>query len=104
MRPPVARAPGSAPVTRRRFLAFSGVAAAGALAVGGTRIDWTDLVAAAEPTPLDPGAGVLVMVTLYGGNDGLNTVVPAADPAYHGARPSWRTRPRGAAISATGSG
>ena len=74
------------PVTRRRFLAFSGVAAAGALAVGATRINWTDLVAAAERTPLDPAAGVLVMVTLYGGNDGLNTVVPAADPAYSAAR------------------
>ena len=36
------------------------------------------------------------MVTLYGGNDGLNTVVPAADPAYPSrARPSWRTRRRG---------
>ena len=27
------------------------------------------------------------MVTLYGGNDGLNTVIPYADPAYHDARP-----------------
>ncbi len=27
------------------------------------------------------------MVTLYGGNDGLNTVIPYADPAYHSARP-----------------
>ena len=74
------------PVTRRRFLAFSGVAAAGALAVGATRINWTDLVTAAERTPLDPSAGVLVMVTLYGGNDGLNTVVPATDAAYSAAR------------------
>ncbi len=81
------------PVTRRRFLAFSGVAAAGALAVGATRINWTDLVAAAERTPLDPGAGVLVMVTLYGGNDGLNTVVPAGDPAYSSARSGLAYRP-----------
>ena len=81
------------PVTRRRFLAFSGVAAAGALAVGATRINWTDLVAAAERTPLDPGAGVLVMVTLYGGNDGLNTVVPAADPVYASARAELAYRP-----------
>ena len=36
--------------------------AAGALAVGATRIHWTDLVAAASRTPLDPAAGVLVMV------------------------------------------
>ena len=27
------------------------------------------------------------MVTLYGGNDGLNTVMPYADPAYQDARP-----------------
>lgn len=81
------------PLTRRRFLAFSGVAAAGALAVGATRISWTDLVAAAERTPLDPAAGVLVMVTLYGGNDGLNTVVPASDPAYASARSGLAYRP-----------
>lgn len=80
-------------VTRRRFLAFSGVAAAGALAVGATRINWTDLVAAAERTPLDPAAGVLVMVTLYGGNDGLNTIVPAGDPAYASARSGLAYRP-----------
>jgi uncharacterized protein (DUF1501 family) len=73
-------------VTRRRFLAFSGVAAAGALAAGATQVRWSDLLAAAAQTPLDPSAGVLVMVTLYGGNDGLNTVVPAADPAYQSAR------------------
>ncbi len=30
---------------------------------------------------------MLVIVTLYGGNDGLNTVIPYADPAYHCARP-----------------
>jgi uncharacterized protein (DUF1501 family) len=28
-----------------------------------------------------------VLITLYGGNDGLNTVVPYADKAYHDARP-----------------
>jgi uncharacterized protein (DUF1501 family) len=31
---------------------------------------------------------VLVVLQLGGGNDGLNTVVPYADPAYHDARPS----------------
>jgi uncharacterized protein (DUF1501 family) len=30
---------------------------------------------------------VLVVLQLAGGNDGLNTVVPYADPAYHDARP-----------------
>ena len=35
---------------------------------------------------------MLVVVTLYGGNDGLNTVVPAADPAYQDARPELAYR------------
>src|SRR5678815_1043922 len=30
---------------------------------------------------------ILVVVELAGGNDGLNTVVPYADPAYYRARP-----------------
>ena len=37
----------------------------------------------------DPAAGVLVLVTLYGGNDGLNTVVPVGDP-----RTTTAARPR----------
>ncbi len=80
-------------LTRRRFLTLSGVTAAGALAVGATRIDWDDLMSAAADRPLDPDAAVLVVVTLYGGNDGLNTVVPAADPAYQDARPELAYRP-----------
>jgi uncharacterized protein (DUF1501 family) len=74
------------PLTRRRFLAFSGVVAAAGVAAGATQVHWSDLVAAAAKTPLDPDAGVLVMVTLYGGNDGLNTVIPAGESAYQAAR------------------
>ena len=80
-------------VTRRRFLACSGIAAAGALGLGATRVDWAQLLDAAATNPLDPSSGVLVVVTLYGGNDGLNTVVPAADPAYQSARPELAYRP-----------
>lgn len=36
---------------------------------------------------------VLVVVTLAGGNDGLNTVVPYADGAYHDARPELAYKP-----------
>nr|WP_255426696.1 DUF1501 domain-containing protein [Pseudonocardia sp. C8] len=71
-------------MTRRRFLAFSGMATAAAAA---TSAGWMELADRARTDPLPPGAPVLVLVTLYGGNDGLNTVVPAADPAYHSARP-----------------
>jgi uncharacterized protein (DUF1501 family) len=82
------------PLTRRRFLTWSGVAAAGALAtVGATQVDWDDLMSAAEGDPLDPDAGVLVVLTLYGGNDGLNTVVPAGDKAYQDLRPDLAYQP-----------
>ncbi|TNC19959.1 DUF1501 domain-containing protein [Amycolatopsis alkalitolerans] len=80
-------------LTRRRFLLFSGVTAATALAAGATQVDWGDLFSAAQQNPLDPKAGVLVVVTLYGGNDGLNTVIPASDPAYQKARPDLAYRP-----------
>ncbi|MFD9733212.1 DUF1501 domain-containing protein [Umezawaea sp. NPDC059074] len=80
-------------LTRRRFLTLSGVTAAGALAYGATRVDWNDLMSAAADSPLASGAGVLVVVTLYGGNDGLNTVVPAADKAYQAARPDLAYQP-----------
>ncbi len=38
-------------------------------------------------------APILVVLQLAGGNDGLNTVVPYADDAYHRARPSLRVAP-----------
>ncbi|HEV3357878.1 MAG TPA: DUF1501 domain-containing protein [Pseudonocardiaceae bacterium] len=80
-------------VSRRRFLVFSGVAGAAALAGGATQVPWSSLFDAASTTPLQPGQGVLVVVTLYGGNDGLNTVIPASDPAYQKARPDLAYQP-----------
>jgi uncharacterized protein (DUF1501 family) len=71
-------------LTRRRFLLASGAAAVAATAAG---IGWKDLADRTRSEPLPVGTGVLVLVTLYGGNDGLNTVVPAGDPAYQAARP-----------------
>jgi hypothetical protein len=48
---------------------------------------WEALLDAADREPLEPGTGVLVLVTLYGGNDGLNTVIPYDDRRYQDARP-----------------
>jgi uncharacterized protein (DUF1501 family) len=72
-------------LTRRRFLLASGVTGAAALAAGAGAYTLKDILATAGDRPAD--ARTLVLVTLYGGNDGLNTVVPYADPAYHDARP-----------------
>ncbi len=80
-------------VNRRRFLTATGVTAAAALAAGATQVDWPRLMSAAQDNPLDPDAGVLVVVTLYGGNDGLNTVVPAGDSAYQNARSELAYKP-----------
>lgn len=71
-------------LTRRRFLAASGVTATVA---AGAALGWFELIDRARTDPLPTDAHVLVMLTLYGGNDGLGTVIPAADPAYQRARP-----------------
>jgi uncharacterized protein (DUF1501 family) len=77
-------------MNRRRFLiASAGVGAAGLLSA----VSWPDLMRAARDRPLAPGAGVLVIATLYGGNDGINTVIPYADNAYHDARPELAYTP-----------
>jgi uncharacterized protein (DUF1501 family) len=78
-------------LTRRRFLIASGVAGGAALAAGGTAYALSDILATKGDRPA--GAKTLVLVTLYGGNDGLNTVIPYADPAYHDARPSLAYQP-----------
>lgn len=71
--------------TRRTFLTASGVAGGAALAAGATAWGVDDLLATGSGTPRTDAA-TLVLVTLYGGNDGLNTVVPAADPHYQDLR------------------
>src|SRR5258706_12759632 len=71
-------------VTRRKFLVASGVTAGAALAAGATTIGLRDRLGAGGR---DPEARILVLVTLYGGNDGLNTVIPAGDPTYQSSRP-----------------
>lgn len=75
-------------LTRRGFLRASGVIGAAALLGGANLVRLSDLALAAERNPLQAGEGILVVVTLYGGNDGLNTLVPYADSAYAANRPN----------------
>jgi uncharacterized protein (DUF1501 family) len=74
-------------VTRRKFLIASGVVGASALAAGVGAYTVADILGTAGTTEPGPRDRILVLLTLYGGNDGLATVVPYADPAYHDARP-----------------
>ncbi|GAA4247133.1 DUF1501 domain-containing protein [Dactylosporangium darangshiense] len=79
-------------LTRRKFLIASGVVGGAALAAGGA---WTlrDVfdTAAWDDRPGD--AKTLVLVTLYGGNDGLANVIPYADKAYAPARNELAYKP-----------
>ncbi|MGO9343198.1 MAG: DUF1501 domain-containing protein [Acidimicrobiales bacterium] len=76
-------------MSRRRFLALAGGAAsAGVLgATLGPRA-WDEMFGRPTSAAADgsSGQGRLVLLTLYGGNDGLNTVVPYEDSLYHSSR------------------
>jgi uncharacterized protein (DUF1501 family) len=79
---------------RRRFLiASAGVGAVGV--VGGVgALTLPDLIRRSQKQqPLAAGGGILVIITLYGGNDGISTVIPYADNAYHDARPELAYAP-----------
>src|SRR6202022_3065291 len=46
--------------------------------------------ASADSPNAAPSDRILVLVQLAGGNDGVNTVIPLQDGAYHDARPTLR--------------
>lgn len=84
------------PVTRRTFLVASGVAGAAAIGTGALGLSFAELLKTALRDPAGAATkhvSKLVVVTLYGGNDGLNTVIPYSDPAYQSARPELAYAP-----------
>ncbi len=74
--------------SRRAFLNKT----AGIAVLGGTLPSFPGRAAFAQPLPalgasVDP-RNVLVVIQMGGGNDGLNTIVPYGDDAYHRVRPT----------------
>ena len=71
-------------ISRRKFLTLtSGVALGAAVPL----LSLQDIAQAAIDRPLPANTPILVAVTLYGGNDGLNTLIPYADSLYFSSRP-----------------
>jgi uncharacterized protein (DUF1501 family) len=80
-------------INRRKFLIAS-AGAAGLAAAAGAAVTLPQLMELAEQTPSSADSGILVIVTLYGGNDGINTVIPYTDNAYYDARPDLAFGPQ----------
>ena len=75
-------------ISRRNFLIGAGaVATAGAITVS-----FDDLLELNDRSDGNDGP-ILVLVTMYGGNDGLNTVIPYSNNAYFNARPGMSYQP-----------
>ena len=79
-------------VSRRTFL---GLAGGSAVVVAGGALGWQALLGEHLARTVDDQAGgragsqrVLVVVQLSGGNDGINTLIPAGDGRYFDARPT----------------
>jgi uncharacterized protein (DUF1501 family) len=74
--------------TRRTFLQAVGAGVFGGAAVGtiGSEFFGGDIPEAWAGVPIGDNDGILIVLTLYGGVDGLNTFVPYGDGAYYAKR------------------
>jgi len=77
-------------LSRRKFLQLAG---AGAIGAAAPLLSIQDIANAAQLRPLPLGTPIVVVVTLYGGNDGLNTVIPYTDSTYLSMRPDFAYSP-----------
>lgn len=68
-------------ISRRHFLKLTA-----AVGLSSPMLTLDQIAAEAAIRPMQPNTPILVLITLYGGNDGLNTVVPVKDPLYQNLR------------------
>jgi uncharacterized protein (DUF1501 family) len=81
------------PITRRQFvLGGLGAGVAGAAGLSISRQPGPKRAAPSSSTP-PLNDGILVLLTLYGGNDGLNTVIPYENGSYLGGRATLGYQP-----------
>ena len=80
--------PGPGGLTRRTFLRAVGGGVLGGAAMGtlGSGLFGGSVPDAWAGTPVGPNDGILVVLTLYGGIDGLNTFIPYGDGNYYARR------------------
>ena len=84
------------PITRREFVLGglgAGVAGAAGLVLSRTPSDSEPRTASKPSSTGSAAGGILVLLTLYGGNDGLNTVIPYEDGSYLGGRATLGYQP-----------
>lgn len=77
-------------IDRRRFLQLIGMGVGAGLVSGGTGtlLDGLGFGFGHDPSawaagPVAPTDGILIVIGMYGGNNGLNTIVPVNDGRYH---------------------
>ncbi len=73
---------------RRRFLQLVGMGVGAGVVAGGAGSLLDSMIPGHDPAawaagPVGPTDGILVVLGMYGGNDGLNTVVPINDGNYY---------------------